>query len=78
MKKIYQCCFVDEFSETKMTICDLPTNEPINIIEIINDYGLNSYGFEFMAVINGIIEIKEQNGFKILPANSKIIKYYNT
>ena len=78
MKKIYECSFIDEFSETKMTICDLPTKNPINIVDIINDYGLSFYGFEFMAVISGIIEVKEQNGFKILPANTKIIKYYNT
>ena len=76
MEKIYQCSFIDEFTETKMTICDLPTNNPVKIVDIINNYGL-SYGFEFMAVISGIIEIKEQNGFKILPANTKIIKYYN-
>ena len=77
MEKIYECSFIDEFSETKMTICDLPTNNPVNIVDIINAYVMSPYGFEFMAVISGIIEIKEQNGFKVLPANTKIIKYYN-
>ena len=76
MRKLYECYFIDEFSQEEMIICDLPTNDPIEITNIINSYGLNS-GFKFMAVINGIVKIKNQKDFKNLPPNSKIIKYYH-
>lgn len=76
MRKLYECYFIDEFSQEEMIICDLPTKNPIEITNIINSYGLNS-GFKFMAVIKGIVKIKNQKVFKNLPPNSKIIKYYH-
>ena len=55
--KLYECTFLDEFSETQMTICDLPTNNVKEIVEIINAYGMTNSSWEYMAVENGVIEI---------------------
>ena len=76
--KLYKCTFLDAFSEKQMTICDLPTNKPSEIVDIINDYGMpKSGGWEFMTVLNGLIEIKQQQGFEELSINSNTIKYIN-
>jgi len=71
--KLYECTFLDEFSETQMTICDLPTDNIKEIVDIINGYGRECY----RVVENGIIEIKRQDGFKELPNNSATIKFYH-
>lgn len=75
--KLYECIFTDEFSETQMTICDLPTNNVKEIVDIINGYGMSNDGWKCMAVEGGVIEIKRQDDFKELPNNSSTIKYYH-
>jgi hypothetical protein len=73
MTNLYQCTFLDEFSESKMIICDLPTSNPKEILNIINSCGLEG-GFEFMTTLNGLISIKQQDeNFK---PNNKTIKFY--
>jgi len=71
--KLYECTFLDEFSETKMTICDLPTNNVKEMVDIINAYGMRKY----MVVENGVLEIKRQYGFKKLRKYSDTIKFYH-
>jgi hypothetical protein len=75
--KLYECTFLDEFSETQMIICDLPTNNVKEIVEIINANGMANSGLEYMAVENGVIEIKRQDGFKKLPKYTDTIKFYH-
>lgn len=75
--KLYECTFLDEFSEAQMTICDLPTNNVKEIVGIINAYGMTNSVWEYMTVENGVIEIKRQDDFKKLPKYTDTIKFYH-
>ena len=72
--KLYECTFLDEYSEETMRMCDIPTNDEKKIVYIINSYGRTPFTAFKVA---DIIELKEQDGFKNLPRNSNTIKYYH-